>query len=213
MSATAGTPTASGAVLAGGRSGRLGQDKRFIEVDGAPLLARTVAVLLSLVDAVQVVVAEPSDRTRVTAALAQALGPDTAERVLVGVDARHGIGPAAGLETALADATSDLVLVVATDHPALAPGVLGMLLERARTSGASAVTLAGPRGPEPFVTVYRRDALPAVRATLDAGTRRMQDVLAALTPTVVGEDEWRTLDPSGRTLADVDEPGDLDAFR
>lgn len=200
-------------MLAGGRSGRLGRDKRFVEVDGAPLLARTVAVLVPLVDDVRVVVADPSDRTRITTALAEALGPDTARRVQVGVDARHEIGPAAGLETALADATTDLVLVLATDHPALSPGVLGLLLDRARTSDASAVALAGPRGPEPFLAVYRRDALRAVGATLDAGTRRMQDVLAALTPMVVGEEEWRTLDPSGRTLADVDEPGDLDAFR
>ena len=206
-------PTTSGAVIAGGRSGRLGTDKRFVAVDGAPLLARTVAVLLPLVDDLQVVVADPDDRASIMASLTDTLGADIAGVVRITVDARAGIGPAAGLETALHEAQGDAVLVVATDHPALAPGVLMLLLERARSSDSTAVTIDGPFGPEPFVAVYRRDALPVVRAVLDAGERRMQAVLRELGPEVVGEDVWRPLDPAGRTLTDVDTPGDLDAFR
>ena len=200
-------------MIAGGRSGRLGTDKRFVEVDGAPLLARTVAVLLPLVDDVQVVVADSEDRVPVTDSLTDALGPEVAGSVRITADARSDVGPAAGLETALTEAQGDAVLVVATDHPALAPGVLALLLEHARSSGARAVTLKGPRGPEPFLAVYRRDALATVRATLDAGERRMQAVLAALEPDVIDEVVWRELDPAGRTLTDVDTPADLDAFR
>ena len=205
--------TVGGAVIAGGRSGRLGTDKRFVAVDGVPLLARTVALLHPLVDDVQVVVADGQDRAAIAASLATNLGPDLADAVRFAVDARADVGPAAGLEAALAGARSDVVLVVATDHPALAPGVLGLLRERACVSPAAAVTLAGPRGPEPFLTAYRRDALPTVTAALDARVRRMQDVLAALEPEVVTEAEWRLLDPAGRTLVDVDVPEDLDAFR
>ena len=205
-------PTTSGAVIAGGRSGRLGTDKRFVELDGTPLLARTVAVLLPLVDDLQVVVADPDDRVPIMASLTGTLGAEVAGRVRITVDARSGIGPAAGLETALHEARGDAVLVLATDHPALAPGVLALLLERARSSDAPAVTVDGPRGPEPFVAVYRRDVLPSVRALLDAGERRMQAVLRELGPEVLGEDVWRPLDPAGRTLADVDTPEDLDAF-
>lgn len=202
----------SAAVIAGGRSGRLGTDKRFVAVDGVPLLARTVAVMGLLADDVQVVVADASDRTAIVASLTDALGADVAAGLRFAVDARPGVGPAAGLEAALADAHGDVVLVVATDHPALVPAVLELLRDRALTSGAAAVTLAGPRGPEPFLAAYRRDALPTVTAALDAGTRRMQDVLSALDPMIVDEAEWRALDPSGRTLADVDTPEDLDAF-
>jgi molybdopterin-guanine dinucleotide biosynthesis protein A len=72
------------------------------------------------------------------------------------------------------------------------------------------VALVGPRGGEPFLAVYRRAALPVVRAALDAGTRRMQVVLAALDPVLIEEEEWRALDPSGSTLTDVDMPEDLE---
>jgi molybdopterin-guanine dinucleotide biosynthesis protein A len=201
-SGASGPSGVSGAVVAGGRSVRLGTDKRLVLVDGTPLLARTVAVLRPLVDDLQVVVADRSDVELVIGMV----GPG----VPVALDARAGVGPAAGLETALAGARHTLVLVVATDHPALSPAVLALLVARARSSSASAVALAGPHGVEPFLAVYRRDALATVRATLDAGTRRMQEVIAALSPEIVAEPEWRALDPSGATLADVDVPEDLE---
>lgn len=203
----------SGAIIAGGTSGRLGTDKRFVRVDGTTLLARTVAVLRPLVDDVQVVLADPADRPRVMQALDEdgtEQGDAGAPEVTCSVDARPGVGPAAGLEAALTGAAHPIVLVLATDHPALSPGVLALLVERARASSAAAVALAGPRGPEPFLAAYRSAALPTVRAALDAGTRRMQDVLMAVGPELVDEDAWRVLDPEGRTLADVDLPEDLE---
>ena len=197
-------PPVSGAVIAGGTSRRLGTDKRLVTVEGTALLARTVGVLRPLVADVQVVVADPADRTLVTDVLRADADPPT-----ITVDARSGFGPAAGLEAALAAAHQPLVLVLATDHPALVPAVLALLVARARASTAAAVALAGPRGGEPFLAVYRRDALPAVRAALDAGTRRMQALLTGLDAELVPEAEWRALDPDGRTLADVDVPEDL----
>lgn len=194
----------SGAVIAGGTSRRLGTDKRLVTVDGTTLLARTVAVLRPLVTDVQVVVTDPADGPLVTGVLHEDAGP-----LAITVDARPGVGPAAGLEAALAAAAEPLVLVVATDHPTLVPAVLDLLVARARGSTAAAVALAGPRGGEPFLAVYRRGALSTVRAQLDAGARRMQAVLAALDPELITEEQWRPLDPGGVTLADIDVPDDL----
>ena len=195
----------SGAIVAGGASARLGTDKRLVAVDGSPLLARTAALLRTLVDDLQVVVARDEDRTLVTTTVG--------EDVTVSIDTREGAGPVAGLEAALAGAQHDLVLVVATDHPALSAEVLALLVARARTSSARAVALEGSRGAEPFLAVYRREALGAVSGMLDAGTRRMQDVLAGLAPELVTEVEWRALDPEGGTVADVDTPEDLARLR
>jgi len=192
----------SGAILAGGGSVRLGQDKRLVHVSGTPLLARTAATLRPLVDDLRIIVAERSDAALVDATV----GPG----VTVAFDAREHTGPAAGLETALAGARHDLVLVVATDHPRLSRDVLALLLARARTSSATAVALMGPHGGEPFLAVYRRAALPVVRAALDAGTRRMQELLGALSPEIIEEVAWRVLDPDGATLLDIDVPEDLE---
>jgi molybdenum cofactor guanylyltransferase len=211
-------PDASGAVIAGGASRRLGQDKRLVSIEGRTLIARTVTTVRPLVDDLHVVVATDADRELLRGLFATAAAPSpdgpgardaSIPAIAIGLDLRPGEGPAAGLESALAAARHDLVLVVATDHPWLSPSVLGLLLERARTTSAEAVALAGPHGPEPLLAVYRRCALGTVRARLDAGVRRLQDVLNALDPMVIPAPEWRALDPEGRILDDVDRPEDL----
>jgi molybdenum cofactor guanylyltransferase len=194
----------SGAVIAGGRSRRLGSDKRLLQVEGIPLLARTVATLRPLVSDLHVIVASDTDREVV----ARALG-HLADDVTVQIDARPGQGPTAGLEVALDVADGEHVLVVAADHPHLHPDVLRLLVSRARSSDALAVALGGPYGAEPLLAVYRTSALATVRAQLDAGVLRLQAVLAALGPSIVSYDEWRAHDPSGRTLHDIDGPEDL----
>jgi molybdenum cofactor guanylyltransferase len=195
----------SGAIVAGGRSRRLGSDKRLLRVDGRTLLARTVDTLRPLVADLHVIIATGDDREVV----AEALGPG-ATAITVHVDGRPGAGPAAGLEVALEVAQHELVLVVATDHPALQPMVLALLVERARTTGALAVALGGTYGGEPLLAVYRTASLATVRERLDAGVRRLQDVLSALDPVIIDAAEWRTRDPGGLTLLDVDVPEDLD---
>ncbi|MBM4124387.1 MAG: molybdenum cofactor guanylyltransferase, partial [Nitrospira sp.] len=49
----------TGILLAGGKSRRMGEDKRFLRLDGQTLLERTLAVLESLFTDIVVVVAEP----------------------------------------------------------------------------------------------------------------------------------------------------------
>ena len=196
-------PPVSGAVLAGGRSRRMGRDKRLLDVDGEALLARTVRVLGAVAEDVTVVVADATDRDLVATTLGDA-------GARVAVDARADAGPAAGLEAALSAAAHPWVLVVATDHPALAPAALRLLADTARgVPGRAAVALEGPRGPEPLLACYRRDALDVVGGLLDAGVRRLVDVLDALDPLLIDRAALAAVDPDGATLRDVDVPGDL----
>ncbi len=198
----------SGAVLAGGRSRRLGRDKRLVAVDGEALLARTVRVLAGVADDVTVVVADAADRALVTATVAEDVV--AGDRVGVAVDARPGTGPVAGLEAALDAAAHPWVLVVATDHPALSAAVLRLLATTAHGAAEhAAVALVGPRGPAPLLAAYRRDALATVTRLLDAGTRRMVDVLAALDPLAIPREALAAVDPDGAALRDVDLPEDL----
>lgn len=200
-------PPVSGAVLAGGRSRRLGRDKRLVTVAGEALLARTVRVLAEVVDDVTVVVADAADRDLVTTAAAPVLAPP---RLRTAVDVAPDAGPVAGLAAALAAAAHPWVLVVATDHPQLPADVLALLADAARTAdGRTAVALAGPLGPEPLLAAYRHDALPEVARLLAGGTRRLVDVLAALDPVILPRTVWTAADPDGRALHDVDVPEDL----
>jgi molybdenum cofactor guanylyltransferase len=210
------------AVLAGGRSRRLGVDKRLVEIGGRTLLARTVATVAPLVSHVDVIIAREDDRATVSGALGSSIVTPhattvatadvvalSARSVRIVVDGRPEAGPGAGLETALRLGEGD-VLVLAADHPWLSTEVVELLLaEAARYPDRRAIALEGPFGAEPLLAVYRTTALPTVTALLDAGVRRLQALLAALDPLVVNERRWRAVDPDGRALADVDTAEDL----
>ena len=62
---------------------------------------------------------------------------------------------------------------------------------------------------EPLLAASRRDALSTVTGLLDAGARRLVDVLAALDPRILGRDAVAAVDPDGAALHDVDVPEDL----
>jgi FdhD protein len=199
----------SGAVLAGGRSRRMGQDKRWLPVDGVPLLARAVAAVAAVADEVQVVTAAPADEAAVAAAVADL---PTATVRWQG-DQRPGEGPLAGIEAALAGAQHDVVVVLAGDHPAASPAVLRALADLLEVHrDADVAVLGSERGPQPLVAAYRRAALPRIRAVLDAGERRATRVVDHLATVVLEPHAWQRLDPSGATAVDLDTPEDLRAI-
>lgn len=187
----------SGAVLAGGGSRRMGSDKRHVMIDGVPLLMRAIEAVQTIADEV-LIVGDPN---------AKVVGTEVVTRV-VG-DLRPGEGPLAGIEAALDAARHPWVLVVAVDHPWLAPRVLELLVDRLRMSDARAVLLGTDRGPQPLVGAYRRTAGTAVSALLDTGERRATRLPQVLDAIVIGPHEWLALDDTGATARDVDTPADL----
>jgi molybdopterin-guanine dinucleotide biosynthesis protein A len=148
------------------------------------------------------------------------LAPDVDPPALTGTvpirfahDAREGEGPLGGLVAGLDVVTTELALVVAGDMPHLAPPVLAELIRVAGDARIDAGALAqGDRvRPLPCV-VATADARASASTLLRAsarGARSVRGLLGTLRVAVVDEDTWRSLDPSGGTLHDVDEPGDL----
>lgn len=192
----------SGAVLAGGRSRRMGRDKRWVEVDGIPMLVRAVTAVRAVADHVQIVGG------------LDLVGdvPDEIADVLAIADLRAGQGPLGGIETALATAEHEVVVVVAVDHPWLNPAVLDLLVAQLGIEPeVDAAVLGSADGPQPLVAAYRRAALPTVRRLLDEGERRTMALLDNLAVAVVEREAWARLDPQGWTARDVDTPEDLAA--
>jgi hypothetical protein len=52
-------------------------------------------------------------------------------------------------------------------------------------------------------------ATDAARRLVGDGERRLRAIAERVPPAVLGDAEWRPLDPTGETLRDVDQPGDL----
>jgi FdhD protein len=176
----------------------MGRDKRFLDIDGQPLLVRAVDAVAEICSPVLVVVAEDGP-----------LPPLPGDARVV-VDEEPGQGPLGGLVTVLAAADTDAVVVVAGDHPRLVPAVLRRLTVRLALSDADAVLLGDAAGHgHPLVGVYRRRAAATLRAAFDAGERRAHAVFDLLDIEVLPTSAWGEYDRAAATLLDLDTPADV----
>ncbi|HEX6332202.1 MAG TPA: molybdenum cofactor guanylyltransferase [Actinomycetota bacterium] len=185
-------------MLAGGRSSRFGRDKLAEPFRGAPLLHHAVARVGELCAEVIVVLA-PGTRA-----------PDLPSGARFARDSAEGLGPLAGLIAGLESARSELAIVVGGDMPDVQTRVLLEMVRALRSSSSSAVVLHDGTDARPLPLAVRTgDAARAARTLLDAGRRRLRDLLDALPVVVVDEPTWTALDRDRRSLFDVDVPGDL----
>lgn len=193
-----GDPTATGAtglILAGGRSSRMGREKLTLEVGGVPLISRVRAAL------------EPSCREIIVVGDgAGALDPR--RRIL---DRREGReGPLAGLEAGLDAASSTLVFAVAGDMPFVPRGLVAFLLDRLLSRSLLAVVPRHAGRVHPLCAAYDSSVLPNISLLLDSGTRAVWKLLDGLGEGVeyVEEELGRFGDP-GVLLMNVNSPEDL----
>lgn len=188
--------TASGVVLAGGRSLRMGEDKARLCVAGRPLIYWAVAALQSVVQRVYCV---GGDRP-----LALALGiPFIPDRV-------PACGPLGGIGSAMRALGTD-ILVLGCDMPLVHPGLLRLLI--GAQGDADAVVPLNADEHEPLLALYRLSCADAVEAALASGRRRVTSFYDAVRVQLLEEHVWRAVDPDGRSFFNVNTPSDLDAVR
>ena len=196
-------------VLAGGRSRRFGTDKLAARLaDGRSVLAHSVGAAETIASDLVVVVAPGASR------------PDgLPARTVVVHDPEPDGGPLHGLAAGLEATSDEIVLVLGGDMPALEPAVLRLLVAAVRGDpliGAARLEDDASAGGSPAVlpcALRREPAREACRDAAAAGDRRLRACLERLATAVVTAAEWRGVDPSGRTLLDIDRPADLARLR
>lgn len=150
----------SAAILAGGQSRRMGQDKSLLHLEGQPLIARIYEQLREQFDEILVSTNAPEKH----AFLGARLVPDRVP----------GTGPLMAIASALEAARHDRVFVVACDIPVIhLPTARRML---ALADRFDCVIPQSERGLEPLFAVYRKTALAAMREALQAGEGRVRSI-------------------------------------
>jgi molybdopterin-guanine dinucleotide biosynthesis protein A len=148
------------AILAGGKSKRMGQDKAFLPVDGLPVIERVIAAVRPLTDDLFISTNSPEQYRRFGLRL-------------VG-DVYPGKAALGGIYSAIAAACHPHVLIVACDMPFLNPALLRYQLELAPQAEVIAPLLFPPQ-PETLHTVYSRACLPVIEPRLRANHLRISD--------------------------------------
>ncbi|MEO7713238.1 MAG: molybdenum cofactor guanylyltransferase, partial [Gemmatimonadaceae bacterium] len=124
------------------------------------------------------------------------------------VDEMPGLGPLAGIASALRAAGGAAVLVVAWDMPFVTPELLGELRMRGERGASAVVPVHGPRArPEPLCAWYGGECLETCRALLDSGERRASALYEALTGTdALGDGALARFGDASRVFMSVDTP-------
>lgn len=179
------------AVLAGGQSKRMGQDKAFLEVGGRRVIDRVLARVKPLTDDLFIGTNSPEKYREFGLRLVPDVYPDKA-----------ALG---GIYSAIAAARYARVLIVACDMPFLKTELLQHLIELAPTADVVAPLIEPPQ-PETLHAVYGKNCLPAIEPRLRANKLRVIGFFEAVSVRYVERDEVARFDPEFYSFLNMNTP-------
>ena len=187
----------TGVLLAGGKSRRMGEDKRYLVVGEQTLLERGLGVLRSMFHEVLVVIAQDSAPLDIDARVVRDLVPDC--------------GSLGGIYTGLTQATTPYIFAVACDMPFLNQAVITQFTTRRDTADIVMARLATRL--HPMHALYGKGCLPAMEQMIVARQLKIQELVshASLRVQYVTEADLLSIDPSWRSFHNVNTPEDLEA--
>jgi molybdopterin-guanine dinucleotide biosynthesis protein A len=189
----------TGVLLAGGKSRRMGEDKRYLVVGEQTLLERGLEMLQSIFREVLVVIAQDSPPLSIDARVVRDLVPEC--------------GSLGGLYTGLTQATTPYIFVVACDMPFLNQTVITQFTNRRTTDDIVIAKLDGRL--HPMHALYSKRCLPALEQMIRARQLKIQEIVSqsSLQVRYVTETDLLTIDASWHSFYNVNSMVDLEAAR
>ena len=193
----------TGVILAGGAARRFGGRPKGLEsVDGVRIIDRVARALRLVTDDLLLVANAPDAATWLPG-------------VRTVADRRPGAGALAGIETALLETRTD-ILIVAWDMPFVSGALLGLLRATGVSEQVDAVlpeSDSSRRGVEPLCAWYATRCLDAVRAALDHGDHRVVGFHEAVRVHRLPADRVAAFGDPARLFGNVNTPEDLAGLR
>lgn len=156
--------TITAVILAGGAGRRMGgQDKGLLRLNGRPLILHVLERLTPQCDTILINI------NRHREAYAE-FGHTLIEDSLPG-----GLGPLAGLLTALEHSQSDYVISVPCDTPQLPRDLVSRMLESLQESDAEVCTVDDGERLHPVILLAKRSVCANLRHYLESGRRKVHD--------------------------------------
>ncbi|HZN44013.1 MAG TPA: molybdenum cofactor guanylyltransferase [Nitrospiraceae bacterium] len=188
----------TGVLIAGGKSRRMGQDKRFLKVDGRSLIDRTVDVLEKVFTSIVIAFAEPLEHWNARG-----------HRVVF--DALPDCGSLGGLYTGLVASPRPWIFAVACDMPFLNPAVVRYMA--GLDDGSDIVAAKLVSGHQPMHAFYSRRCVPIFERMAKQRRLKIQDVFSHpdLRVKIVPESELTALDPKLLSFRNINTPEDFDS--
>lgn len=187
------------AIVAGGKSSRMGRDKAFVPLRGRPMIHHVLERVTPLgAKQVLIVANRPADYSSL--------------RVPVFSDVLPDKGALGGIYTALTYSPSDYTLIVACDMPFLNTALLHRLIGFCQTADENRPDVIVPvfnNRPQGLHAVYRKTCLAPIRARLEGGLLKVIAFYPDVTVRYVMPEEYRDLDPDGWSFRNINTPDEL----
>ncbi len=178
------------AVLAGGKSSRMGKDKALLPFLGKPLIERIVSRLRLITGEVILATDNPD------------LYSSYDWKIVV--DEVKEAGPLAGIYASFKAASFPMVAVVACDMPFVNEMLFKILMQECQDKKTDAAVPASPRGLEPMHAVFCKEScLPIIKESFDTGELEIKKWINKLNLLVLGRDEVSLIDPNFAMFVNV----------
>jgi molybdenum cofactor guanylyltransferase len=181
------------AIMAGGRSSRMGVDKSFVPYLGRPLINHVLERTANLGRDTIVITNRPDDYAH--------LGLPMFE------DVYRDMGPLGGFHAALTYAATPYALIVACDMPWLQRALLEHQIGLRHT--ADIVVPRWNKFPEPMHAIYSQACLPHITTNLEAGLLKLVAFYGRVTVRYLDQEEICRFDPQGKSFRNINTPEDL----
>jgi len=189
---------ATAAILAGGKSSRMGFDKQLLSDRAQRLLSSVLDCLREEFPDILVVTSRPE--------LYRDMGVRTC------ADAFADRGPLAGIQAALANSQSEYVYLLACDMPVVCLPYIRHMKERLRASDAPVCLTRRQERYEPFNAFYSRTLLEALTKRLQTGSNSLFYFISASAPLVIEEAEAAAFDAALRMFTNINTQSEYEAY-
>ncbi|MBQ4610364.1 MAG: molybdenum cofactor guanylyltransferase [Clostridia bacterium] len=189
---------ATAAILAGGKSSRMGFDKQLLTDNNRRILETVSDTLKSEFSDILIVTAKPE--------LYEGLN------VRVCSDEFQNMGPLAGIHAALSNGRSKYVYLIACDMPVVSLPYIRHIKQRISETGAKVCVCRRNDRFEPFNGFYSRELLPDVEQRLKEGSSSLFRFISASEPLIVSEETARKFDREFRMFTNINTRSEYDAY-
>ena len=186
-------PSRSAAILAGGKSRRFGSNKALAPWFTGYVIDAVVQAAMSACQEV-IIIANESE-------------PYSYLGLPIFPDILPGLGPLAGLQSALHNAKAERIFLLGCDMPLLNSELLNLMWEI--PTWAPVVIPGTPQGLEPLHAIYHKSLLPIVNNRISAGNLSLQSLLEDIPCHIVSHADILKICPSFKCLTSANTPEEL----
>ena len=197
------TVGATGVILAGGESRRMGRNKALMRLGDGTLISRTLKRLQIVTDEIILISNSAHLYTELSVQVYEDLIPDS--------------GALGGVYTGLSYAANNAVLCVACDMPFLQPKLMTFLLSVLEEHDAVVPYTREMKQSNPklqtLCAVYSRRCAQTMHRMLGEGELRLHALCDRATVRMVPPDEWQNFDPKGLSFVNINTREDFEKVK